>query len=121
MSLRVAVGTWYVSLAILTDKMSSHHGRNPWVPASWGGRISRPSPHSEPVGITSATPRGPEYHTRVSHIPPQQYRTVVEKRTAWYYTSQFGVSSSIALALTSFTRALRVDTPETILGRRWCT
>eukprot|EP00966_Prymnesium_polylepis_P007180 165653-Prymnesium_polylepis.1 len=88
--------------------MSPLHGRNPWVPASCGGRITRPSPYSEPVGITPTAPRGREYYTRVSHIPPQQYRTVVEKRTARYYTKQFGVSSSIALALTSFTRALRV-------------
>eukprot|EP00966_Prymnesium_polylepis_P077695 1800090-Prymnesium_polylepis.1 len=65
--------------------MSPLHGRHLWVPASWGGRIPRPSPYSEPVGITPTAPRGQEYYseyTRVSHIPPQQYRTVVEKRTA---------------------------------------
>eukprot|EP00966_Prymnesium_polylepis_P183303 4248079-Prymnesium_polylepis.1 len=60
--------------------MSPLHGRHPWVPASWGGRITRSSPYSEPVGITPTAPNGREYYTRVSHIPPQQYRTVVEKR-----------------------------------------
>jgi hypothetical protein len=96
-----------ISLAIITDKMSPLHGRHPWVPASWGGRITRSSPYSEPVGITPTAPRGREYYTRVSHSTSQQYRTVVEKRAARYYTSQFGVPSSIALAATSLTRALR--------------
>eukprot|EP00966_Prymnesium_polylepis_P115017 2658417-Prymnesium_polylepis.1 len=86
--------------------MSPLHGRNPWRPASWGDRITRSSPQSEPVGIKPAASRGLEHHARVSLVSPQQYRTVVEARTAGYYTSHFGVTPSLALACTSFARAL---------------
>eukprot|EP00966_Prymnesium_polylepis_P186214 4316661-Prymnesium_polylepis.2 len=87
--------------------MSSLHGRHPCPPASWGGRIARSSPHSEPVGITPAVPWEREYRLHHLITTLNSIALLLGRGTAWYYTSQFGAPSSMSLAATSLTRALR--------------